>query len=154
MGRELDPYLLFAWAGTSAVLTVLLLGSVIRVSRGSPRWAVQGDRAVRSLILKHEEEHILSGDPKLLLLGMMLSVLMPWNLALYWMAHRLRLAVELDCDARVLERPEFDVRTYGALLLEVGSRRAPLTVTGLSFSRPRSDLAARIERMTQGGPSP
>ena len=32
----------------------------------------------------------------------MAVVLMPWNLPLWWQWRRLRFAIEVDCDARVL----------------------------------------------------
>jgi len=60
---------------------------------------------------------------------------------------RLRRAIELDCDQRVL-RSGVDVRQYGNLLLEVSRRRvrSPLPVMGLAFNR--SFLAQRVDAMT------
>lgn len=113
-----------------------------------PRWVLESDRVLKDLILLHEREHVREGDHRLLALGLLLTALMPWNLALFWLAHRLRLAVEMDCDARVLRGSGFDVRTYGTLLLEVGRRRGRGVLPLAAFSRPRSLLERRIQRMT------
>jgi beta-lactamase regulating signal transducer with metallopeptidase domain len=49
---------------------------------------------------------------------------MPWNLAMWWQLRRLCLAVEMDCDNRVVSALG-DANAYGELLLKVaqaGSR--------------------------------
>jgi beta-lactamase regulating signal transducer with metallopeptidase domain len=84
-----------------------------------------------------------------LLATLLMIVAMPWNLTLWWMAHRLRLAVEVDCDERVLRGGLWDVRTYGALLLFVGRRRSRPAYSLAAFSRPRSSLEHRILEMTR-----
>ena len=52
------------------------------------------------------ERHVLEAshgrDPLVLHAAALLALVTPWNLALWWLNRRLRLAVELDCDARVL----------------------------------------------------
>jgi bla regulator protein blaR1 len=51
-------------------------------------------------------------------------ILMPWNLAMWWQIRRLCLAVEMDCDNRVVSALG-DATAYGELLLKVaqaGSR--------------------------------
>lgn len=115
-----------------------------------PDWALTADGTLRRLMLTHEREHVRAGDPALLFVGIAALILMPWNAVLWWQLRRLRLAVEMDCDARVLRRYP-DVRRYGTLLLEVGRRmnvpRLPVT----AFSEPRSFLARRIRRMTEAG---
>ncbi|MDB4870227.1 MAG: peptidase BlaR1, partial [Gemmatimonadales bacterium] len=45
-------------------------------------------------------------------------ILMPWNLAMWWQIRRLCLAVEMDCDNRVVNRLG-DATAYGELLLKV-----------------------------------
>jgi hypothetical protein len=45
-------------------------------------------------------------------------VLMPWNLAMWWQLQRLCLAVEMDCDTRVVSALG-DAHAYGNLLLKV-----------------------------------
>ena len=75
-------------------------------------------------------------------------MLTPWNPALWWQLRRLRLAVEADCDARVLRR-RADVRAYGSVLLEVGRRasRGRLAAAA-AFAEPVSTLERRIRIMT------
>ncbi len=50
------------------------------------------------------------------------------------MLSRLRLAVELDCDARLLRRGAA-ARSYGALLIDVAERAAPLRLAGARARR-------------------
>jgi TonB family protein len=112
-----------------------------------PAWALAVDSAERALMLRHEQEHLRARDPQLLLGALLLVVAVPWNPVLWWQLRRLRQAVEMDCDARVLQRAP-DVRRYGRVLLEVGerARRSPLVVA--SLSHPTSLLERRIRRMT------
>jgi TonB family protein len=111
-----------------------------------PRWVLALDGRVQRLLLLHEREHVRAGDPRLVLAALGLVVLMPWNPALWWMLRRLRLAIEIDCDARVLRhRP--DPRAYGNVLLEVGRHRGPAALL-VAFAEPRTFLERRIRRMT------
>jgi hypothetical protein len=116
-----------------------------------PAWALALGAAQRRLMLSHEEEHVRAADPWLLAGGAAALVLMPWNPALWWQVRRLRLAVEIDCDARVLARggtpPE-----YGELLLQVGSRRAQLALAAPALGEPASFLERRIRRMVTALP--
>ncbi|HEX2209950.1 MAG TPA: M56 family metallopeptidase [Longimicrobium sp.] len=113
-----------------------------------PRWVVaDAPDEVRALLMEHEREHLRAGDPRLLALGLATVTLMPWNPAAWWQLRRLRLAVEVDCDARVLAR-RADVRAYGALLLEVGRRGTGGRLLAAAFSEPASFLERRIRIMT------
>ncbi len=114
-----------------------------------PAWALTIDEDLQALMLLHEREHLRAGDPWLVAGALATVVLIPWNPALWWQLHRLRLAVEMDCDARVLALAP-DARTYGRLLIEVGRRRsAPLPV--LALSEPITFLERRIRAFTGAG---
>ncbi|HEX8243474.1 MAG TPA: M56 family metallopeptidase [Longimicrobium sp.] len=112
-----------------------------------PRWAVEADPDARRLVLQHEQEHVRAGDPRLLTLALLVAALTPWNPAVWWQLRRLRLAVEVDCDARVLRR-RADVRAYGAVLLEVGRRTVHTRLAAAAFAEPVSSLERRIRIMT------
>jgi len=102
---------------------------------------------VQRLISLHEEEHLRAGDLPLMIGGLFLVLLAPWNPALWWQLRRLRLAVEADCDYRVLRRG-VDVVAYSSLLLEVGGRSARHHLPALAFIKKTSTLARRIHLMT------
>jgi len=91
-----------------------------------PPWALVLDPDKLEMILLHEKEHQEARDPALLVLGLLLAAVTPWNPGLWWMARRLHLAVEGDCDGRVLAR-WIPARSYGNLLLEVASRARGLS---------------------------
>jgi TonB family protein len=113
-----------------------------------PEWALALEEGRRALVVRHEAEHARARDPALLLAAALGVALAPWNLALRWHARRLRLAVEVDCDARVL-RAHPDVRRYALLLVDVARRaavgRAPLAAAALV--EPPTDLERRIAAM-------
>jgi TonB family protein len=113
-----------------------------------PEWALSAEPAARSLMLLHENEHCRARDPDLLLGGTVALMLVPWALPLWWQVRRLQLAVETDCDRRVM-CDGADAHAYGALLLSVGARaaRQPL-LAPTAFSEKRSLLERRIEAMT------
>jgi TonB family protein len=112
-----------------------------------PEWALSLEPGRRRLLVLHEAEHVRAGDPRLAFVGLLLCALVPWNLPVWWQRRRLRLAIEVDCDARVLRRSG-DARSYGSLLLEVGQRRAGLA---LALAEPRSMLERRIRMITRRG---
>jgi TonB family protein len=114
-----------------------------------PEWVVRdADPSVRRMILQHETEHIVAGDPRMLAFALVCVALVPWSPAAWWQLRRLRLAMEVDCDARVLAR-RADVRAYGELLLEVGRRGAGTRLPVAAMSEPRSFLERRIRMITQ-----
>jgi beta-lactamase regulating signal transducer with metallopeptidase domain len=83
-----------------------------------PRWVLALPGMQRRYVLRHEEEHRRAHDVHLLLLASLPLLLMPWNLAMWWHLRRLSLAVELDCDNRVVNALG-DAPAYGELLLTV-----------------------------------
>lgn len=85
-----------------------------------PHWVLALPAAQRRYVVRHEDEHRRARDVFLLGAASLLVVLLPWNLALWWQLRRLRLAVEMDCDARVVASLG-DPSGYGELLLTVAT---------------------------------
>ena len=113
-----------------------------------PRWALALDPASQELLLAHEFEHVQRGDTRVLLAGAVAVALMPLNPVVWWISRRLRLAVERDCDARVLAAHP-NVRRYADLLLTAASRHGVSTrLLAAHFGEYHSDLEARIQTMT------
>ena len=112
-----------------------------------PEWALALDEPLRALVLRHELEHRAARDPYLLLTAAVLTALLPWNIPLWWQARRLRLAIELDCDARVLRaRPDPD--RYARLLLAIAQRRSGREPSlAPALLEPTSNLERRIAIM-------
>jgi TonB family protein len=108
-----------------------------------PEWVLDLDRSLRALILRHESEHLDRGDPRVLMGSLAIAALFPWNLTMWFQLHRLRRAMELDCDARVL-RAYPDTRRYGSLLLAVAQRADRSGLFAAAFMNPNSLLATRI----------
>ncbi|HEV8235234.1 MAG TPA: M56 family metallopeptidase [Gemmatimonadaceae bacterium] len=112
-----------------------------------PEWILSLDAPLRAIVLKHEEEHRSARDPYLLFGAAVAVALMPWNVALWLQAKRLRLAIELDCDARVL-RAHPSTERYGLLMLTIAQRRsvAP-TLFAPMLTEPTTQLERRIIAM-------
>ncbi len=118
-----------------------------------PEWALDLEPRAVDLMLDHEREHQRAADPLLLHTALIVLVAMPWNPAAWWMLSRLKLAVEMDCDARVLGCDTgasncHDVGIYSELLLAVATRQSPehFFVTPAMLERP-STLRRRIAAM-------
>jgi beta-lactamase regulating signal transducer with metallopeptidase domain len=112
-----------------------------------PRWAIGVPAHERALILRHEREHLAAGDALLLGGAMLPLVLMPWNLPLWWLHRRLRNAIEIDCDSRVLVSGA-DVRAYGEVLLRTAAHAAPRPFVSPALVDHTSHLEERILAMT------
>lgn len=125
--------------------------AVIGVWRGEiviPRWLLALAAPLRTLVLRHEREHLRARDPGLLALAVLCLLTQPWNPALWWQLRRLRLAIELDCDARVLSDGA-DVERYGLLLLAVGQRARRRPLAGVAaLVEDRTLLSRRIATMS------
>ena len=113
-----------------------------------PEWSLDLPPRERAMMHAHEREHVRGRDPLLLHAATLAVVAMPWNVGAWWLARRLRLAVELDCDSRVL-RTMRNARAYGALLVSVGARRSGtrLPVAALALLERPSSLERRIIAM-------
>ncbi len=113
-----------------------------------PEWLLGVSEDAQRVVVLHESEHVRTRDCVLLALAPVPLILLPWNVALWWQLRRLRLAVELDCDRRVLASG-VDVEKYASLLLEIAVRpRGHVLAAGLA--RPeRRPLEARLLEMTR-----
>jgi hypothetical protein len=111
-----------------------------------PRWLMEAPAGLRKTVMTHELEHIAARDPLLLMAAQVTAILLPWNLPLWWFARRLRMAIELDCDARVL-RAGLDASDYGEALLAVGQRRTAVPSLAAAMTEPATQLERRIHIM-------
>lgn len=112
-----------------------------------PRWLLDLPRAELEATLLHEREHRRAGDTRLLLAGLAAVVLTPWSPTAWWAFRRMREAVEIDCDRRVLRR---GIRRseYGAALLTVGRRGGDAFLAAAALSEPPSFLERRLKMIT------
>jgi TonB family protein len=111
-----------------------------------PEWVLERGESERAMVLAHESEHLRAADPRLLLGALLVAAALPWNPALWWQWHRLRQAVEVDCDLRVLARG-LDARAYGRLLVEVTERGTARRLAVAALSESQSSLERRIRIM-------
>jgi TonB family protein len=110
-----------------------------------PRTLLELEEPLRRLVLRHEREHCAARDPWLLLGAGVAVVLFPWNAAVWFIARRLHLALEIDCDARVLAAGADPIR-YGQLLLWIAQRRGAIPLAPMLAALP-SHLERRIIAM-------
>ncbi|PYO11051.1 MAG: hypothetical protein DMD30_01415 [Gemmatimonadetes bacterium] len=113
--------------GVPVVVTDIAGPATVGVLRSRvlvPRWVLALPGMQRQYVLRHEEEHRRAHDARLLFVASLPLILMPWNLAMWWLVRRLCLAVEMDCDNRVVAALG-EANAYGEVLLKVaqaGSR--------------------------------
>ena len=119
-----------------------------------PFWALELGDELLALVLRHEREHPRAHDPGLLMAAALTLVLVPWQLPLWWSWRRLRFAIELDCDARVL-RTGSAPASYVRLLLLTAQRAQlgpgfpnRLAETAAPLRPIRSQIARRVAAMT------
>jgi beta-lactamase regulating signal transducer with metallopeptidase domain len=126
---------------------------VVRPEIVLPEWALGVGESDRRIIVAHETEHRQAHDPLLAFVALIVVAALPWNAALWWQLRRLRLAIEIDCDRRVVSRHGHDPRACGLLLLatrERASRGAP--AMALAMTAMRSGLGCRVEALVDGRP--
>jgi bla regulator protein BlaR1 len=121
--------------GVSVLITDSCGPATVGVWRSNvliPRWVIALPAAMRRYIVCHEEQHRRAHDVATLFIPSIALILAPWNIALWWQLRRLSLAVELDCDRRVV-RTLGNAAAYGELLLRVAeaSSRGPKLRPGL-----------------------
>jgi beta-lactamase regulating signal transducer with metallopeptidase domain len=113
-----------------------------------PVWLIERSDDEQRLVIAHEREHVAARDPLLLAAACVAAVIVPWNPAVWWMLSRLRLAVELDFDARVL-RQGVAARSYGTLLIDLAGRCSGLRIGAPALADESSHLQQRLIAMTQ-----
>lgn len=126
---------------------------VVRPQIVLPEWVLAMRESDRRIIVAHETEHRHAQDPLLAAVALIVAVALPWNAALWWQLRRLRLAIEIDCDRRVVSRHGQDPHAYGMLLLatrERASRGTP--VMAMAMAAMRSGLGRRVEALVDGRP--
>ncbi|PHV18398.1 hypothetical protein CSQ90_01305 [Janthinobacterium sp. BJB303] len=105
----------------------------------------------QALLLAHEQCRVRARDPQLLALAYALILIMPWNVPLWWQLHRLRFAIEVDCDARMLAQGHA-LRDYAFVLRRHGqyysglTGASPLVLNDPLALRRRRRIMARFPR--------
>lgn len=111
-----------------------------------PAWLLQSAPHTQASVMAHERAHLDANDPQLFTIALCLLVFMPWNLPLWWQLRRLRHAIEVDCDARVLSGGT-DAADYGETLIAVGERQSGYIGAVAAMSESPSLLEQRIRIM-------
>jgi len=111
-----------------------------------PSWLLERTPDEQRLVIVHEREHVQARDQLLLGAGWLVAALLPWHPAVWWSLSRLRLAIELDCDARVLHRG-VQPRSYGSLLIDIAGQSAGLRIGALALADRTSHLERRLLAM-------
>ena len=123
-----------------AVVGLLRSGIVL------PVWLLDSPLEQQAAVMAHENSHIDAHDPTVFTIALCLIALMPWNLPLWWQLQRLRCAIEVDCDARVLEAGQ-KFAVYGETLIAVGERQSRYIGSVAGMSESRSFLERRLKLM-------
>jgi TonB-dependent SusC/RagA subfamily outer membrane receptor len=116
-----------------------------------PRWLLTRPVTERALVLAHEQAHLAARDPFLLVASAVGTVLLPWNPVSWALLARLRLAIEVDCDQRVL-RLGAPTGHYGRLLIDLAAAAPRLPLSAPAFSYHTTHLERRLRTMTTPAP--
>ena len=111
-----------------------------------PRWLLARDADEQRLVLEHEAEHVRARDHLMLGAACVAVACMPWHPAAWWSLARLRLAIELDCDARVLRRGT-PPRFYGEMLIDLAGQCSGFRVGATALADKTSHLERRLLAM-------
>lgn len=147
--RERGRWTRRAVAGRPVLVSPDLGPALVGLSPGAiviPEWFLELPAETQRLAMLHEQEHLEAGDTRFLALGVCLAALSPWNPALWWQVRRLRAAVELDCDTRVLAAGVHP-GGYANALLQVGERSRPAAFPLPALAESRSMLSRRVGAM-------
>ena len=141
--RRVAGPLVYVSRGFGPALVGLLTPRVV-----VPSWVLRLEPAARDAIVRHEEEHARARDHLTLLCGCLAAAMFPWSPAIWWMSRRLRTAVELDCDARVVASG-IAVADYGNVLLKAGARSRRWWGFAPAMGHPESLLERRLKTMSE-----
>jgi bla regulator protein BlaR1 len=111
-----------------------------------PAWVLNESPEQQRYVMAHEQSHLNARDPLLVAVAMTLLVSLPWSPLLWWQFHRLRCAIEVDCDARVLGDGA-DLGDYCETLIQVGQNQSEYIGAVTAMSESRSFLEHRIRIM-------
>ena len=126
------------------------LVGIVRPKVVIPAWVMELRPGARDAIIRHETEHARARDHLVLLCGGLVAAAFPWSPAIWWMYRRLRAAVELDCDQRVLASG-IGVAEYGDVLLGAGCRSRGRWSISPAMGQPESLLERRLKTMSETG---
>ncbi|MDE2762206.1 MAG: hypothetical protein OXQ94_03120 [Gemmatimonadota bacterium] len=138
-------------AGTPVYVSRRFGPALVGVTRAKvvvPAWVSELEPGVRDAIIRHEEEHARARDHLALLYGGLAAAVFPWSPAIWWMCRRLRAAVEMDCDERVLASG-IGVADYGTVLLNAGTRSRGWWGFVPAMGKSRSLLERRLKTMSE-----
>jgi beta-lactamase regulating signal transducer with metallopeptidase domain len=138
--RAYDVEIRIAPATGPAVLGFLRAEIVV------PRSLLDRSADEQRVILQHEREHLAARDHLLLAGAWLVVIALPWHPAVWFLLERLRLAIELDCDARLL-RGGVPARRYGALLIDMAAQTEGTRIGALALADGPSHLERRILAM-------
>lgn len=147
------------WSRTNMAGSWLLLSpnfgpaivGVLRPEIVVPEWITELDESSRHAIVAHETEHLRAHDPALMFAGLVVVVLMPWNIGLWLCWRGLRRTIELDCDARVLAGG-IQGSDYANVLLGAWQRARSSWLPSTAFAERASGLGRRVEHLMRPEP--
>jgi beta-lactamase regulating signal transducer with metallopeptidase domain len=149
VGRARKDWPVAELHGTSVRVAPVIGPAVIGLSRPEiivPRWLLDRSDEEQRLVVVHEREHVAARDQIVLTGAWVVAALVPWHPAVWWMLSRLRLAIELDCDARVLHQGVHP-RPYGALLIDIAGQCAGVRMGALALADKTTHLERRLLAM-------
>ena len=111
-----------------------------------PKWVLSMARREVELIVAHERAHRAAGDGRVLALGLMAVAACVWNPLIWLQFRRLRDAVEMDCDRRLL-REGVAFPAYARVLVLVRLRAAEVGGGAVALVESSSSLERRLRTM-------
>lgn len=111
-----------------------------------PHWVLSLARREVELILAHERTHRAAGDGFVLAMGLIAVAICPWNPLVWMQFRRLRDAVEMDCDRRLL-KGGVSLPAYARVLVLVRLRAAEVGGGAVALVDSGSSLERRLKTM-------